>query len=197
MFHHENASGPQALPQEDAEEDGVDAKPRSGTNPSTLLPPEDQEVASDEEDVKESGPVESRDCRLRAGRLRIPKDTIYAYICSMRRAFCYWNAAALILLGDVAKEPVQNGQIQVPQPRGWFHATRATVAQHQGWWALFDRKPRLQKYSIPKTQKDRIGENRETDKGPHLLDCGPWSMVNRRAKKHFRWVKYRSSLFII
>lgn len=34
MFHHENASGPQALPQEDAEED--------------------QEVASDEEDVKES-----------------------------------------------------------------------------------------------------------------------------------------------
>ena len=102
MFHHENASGPQALPQEDAEEDSVDAKPRSGTNPSTLLPPEDQEVASDEEDVKESGPVESRDCRLRAGRLRIPKDTIYAYICSMRRAFCYWNAAALILLGDVA-----------------------------------------------------------------------------------------------
>ena len=80
MFHHENASGPQALPQEDAEEDSVDAKPRSGTNPSTLLPPEDQEVASDEEDVKESGPVESRDCRLRAGRLRIPKDTIYAYI---------------------------------------------------------------------------------------------------------------------
>eukprot|EP00434_Breviolum_minutum_P031626 symbB.v1.2.027962.t1/scaffold2908.1/size67487/5 len=54
MFHHENASGPQALPQEDAEEDSVDAKPRSGTNPSTLLPPEDQEVASDEEDMKES-----------------------------------------------------------------------------------------------------------------------------------------------
>lgn len=126
----------------------------------TLLPPEDQEVASDEEDVKESGPVESRDCRLRAGRLEYQRTQYMQYA----KSLLHWNAAALILLGDVAKDPVQkNGQIQVPQPRGWFHATRATVAQHQGWWgvgmwAVFemqylghDRKPRLQKYSIPKT----------------------------------------------